>query len=119
MSTFPENLRAGDRVRLVKPFRYFDDDPDDDETYDEDLRAYTPHGSDVFGTVMKVDWADDGSGTGKKRQEILVRFDTTVEGERQIINQLWTDADVLAPELDPPSDDEVQAAIQSILGGTA
>lgn len=117
MSAFHDHLKVGDRVRLIKPFRYVDDDEFDDEDYDAGLREFTPHGADVLGTVMKVDWELDPNGqNGSKRQEILVKYDTTPEGERAAVNQLWTNPDVLGPELDPPSEDEVQAAINSILG---
>lgn len=107
LTEFQKNLKPGDRVRLIKPFRYDEDDEGANEMYDQELRAESQHGS-VLGTVDEYSEIGDGN----SGDAVCVRYDNGgIHGQ-----VLWTERDCLGPDFEPVSNEELQAVIGSILG---
>jgi hypothetical protein len=97
-----KKFKNGDRVRLVKPFRCQGDDEEADEDIQRDLIR-------AFGDEVPVGVVDEYSPSGW----LLVDF---IHGSSTYTRQLWVDEDVLDFEHPPVSDEEVEAAIRSIIG---
>lgn len=100
-------FKAGDRVELVKPFRFSQDAPEWDEKCDQTLRRGVDR---VVGTV------EEGNVFYIKQPHdaVLVMFD-----DDKGYGRLAVDNDALAYEDPPVTDEEVAEAIQSILRRTS
>lgn len=96
-------FRAGDRVELIKPFRYKDDGPVLDQEIDDKLRVTLPAGVNPTGTVTSV-----------SHDAVRVLWDAVDESNVQAYRYV-SDPDTIAHEV-IISDEDVAEAIRSIIG---
>lgn len=99
-------FKEGDRVRLVSAFRCQGDTLHTDNGLNDRLRQVSSHGPDVvIGTVL-------GKRSSRFETVVSVAFDST-QHEKGL--DLYVDEEVLELEVAPATNEEVDAAINSIL----